>query len=104
MKRNINIIINIAYHITGNDMAKKKPKMTPIPCKKCIALAICKNKRTVHCKELYSYLVKYDDSGFIGYRHGHSNKLNKLFGRQYIVSTQHDTWRIEFTEREFENG
>lgn len=70
--------------------------MNKCPCEECISFAICYQKMTIHCQDLYEYLCYINVSGFKGYKPESGDEITHLY-KKYIASTQYRSHRIRFT-------
>jgi len=79
----------------------KEEKVEKLPCEKCILLAACKNKETIHCKELYLFLCNVNEHSYLqftGYKEGNGIPVTRLF-KKYITATLYDGHRVSLVKQ-----
>lgn len=70
-----------------NSMCESKIR-EPIPCKKCICLAMCCNREEIYCTLLYDYLCYSDPyHRFSHYKGAHTAQAVYDLYNKYIVDT-----------------
>jgi hypothetical protein len=68
-----------------------------IPCEECISFAICYNRDTIFCKDLYDFIC-ISKGDFIKYRRGTDIPVSifELYGR-YLESSRFYQYRVQLS-------